>query len=242
MKRKLLLVACFVLVFLVACGGDDETQETETRTQADLISSTEEVEPTNTPVPKQAAKAVPTKTPRPKPVQLMSKVNANANLRKGPGTNYPKSGGLKAGDEVILAGSNEAGDWLQLTSGLWIAAFLLDDVPPNLIVRETPPLPTKATTGNSSGSNGKGTNSKPTRVDTAKTHCPNPGVQITSPARNSQFTSRQIVIKGTASIPDFSHYKIEYSLDPNSNTWNFLFQRGTGYKWNINGIEHFNRS
>ncbi|MFN3983003.1 MAG: hypothetical protein ACK4SA_21700, partial [Caldilinea sp.] len=37
---------------------------------------------------------------------------------------------------------NQAGDWLQLAGGAWIAAFLVDDAPVNLpVASEIPPLP-----------------------------------------------------------------------------------------------------
>lgn len=68
--------------------------------------------------------------------------NSNANLRGGPGTGYPVVGGVKAGDALDVKARNQAGDWLQLASGAWIAAFLVDDAPANLpIASEIPPLP-----------------------------------------------------------------------------------------------------
>ena len=45
-----------------------------------------------------------------------------ANLRGGPGTNYPVVGGVKAGDALSIAARNAKGDWYQLASGAWIAA------------------------------------------------------------------------------------------------------------------------
>jgi endonuclease/exonuclease/phosphatase (EEP) superfamily protein YafD len=59
-------------------------------------------------------------------------VNRGANLRGGPGTNYPVVGGAVAGQAVDVIGRNSTGDWLKLADGTWIAAFLVDDAPANL--------------------------------------------------------------------------------------------------------------
>lgn len=53
-------------------------------------------------------------------------VNRNANLRAGPSTLYAVVGSAPAGTTVRIAGQNAAGDWYQLSSGRWIAAFLVD--------------------------------------------------------------------------------------------------------------------
>ena len=41
-----------------------------------------------------------------------------------------------------MVGRNDAGDWLQLADGAWVAAFLVDGAPSELAVAEAPPLPT----------------------------------------------------------------------------------------------------
>jgi hypothetical protein len=53
-------------------------------------------------------------------------VNRNANLRAGPSTSYAVVGSAPRGTTVRIAGRNEAGDWLHLSNGRWIAAFLVD--------------------------------------------------------------------------------------------------------------------
>ena len=53
-------------------------------------------------------------------------VNQGANLRAGPGTSYAVIGGAPQGQSVDIVESNAAGTWLQLSSGEWIAAFLVD--------------------------------------------------------------------------------------------------------------------
>ncbi|MGV1037967.1 MAG: SH3 domain-containing protein [Candidatus Nanopelagicales bacterium] len=56
------------------------------------------------------------------------------NVRTGPGTNYPKTGLLRKGDQVVVTGRTESGDWLAVTLADgkkgWVAASLVKlDVP-----------------------------------------------------------------------------------------------------------------
>ena len=81
------------------------------------------VEATPQPTPAQLLMATPTKHPTPTPTR-QSSVNSGANLRGGPGTEFPVVGGLPAGSPVEVKYRTESGDWLQLASGAWIAAFL----------------------------------------------------------------------------------------------------------------------
>ncbi|MCE7986969.1 MAG: SH3 domain-containing protein [Caldilinea sp. CFX5] len=68
-------------------------------------------------------------------------VNRNANLRAGPGTTFAVVGGASAGQTVTIVATNTTGDWYQLETGEWIAAFLVDGV--NAVpTRMTPPDPT----------------------------------------------------------------------------------------------------
>lgn len=57
-------------------------------------------------------------------------VNAGANIRSGPGTNYNIVSRGKAGDEMLVIGQNAAGDWYQLRvegiESAWISAGLLN--------------------------------------------------------------------------------------------------------------------
>ena len=64
-------------------------------------------------------------------------VNTDANLRGGPGTNYPIVGSAKAGQSLSIGGRNEAGDWYQLADGNWVAAFLVTGAPTTLPVAPT---------------------------------------------------------------------------------------------------------
>jgi uncharacterized protein YraI len=60
---------------------------------------------------------------------LQGVVARDANLRAGPGTTYAVVGGVKAGQALTIIQTNAAGDWYQLNSGEWIAAFLVTITP-----------------------------------------------------------------------------------------------------------------
>jgi uncharacterized protein YgiM (DUF1202 family) len=55
--------------------------------------------------------------------------NRVANLRQGPGTEYAILGTAQVGQSLTLTGRNDAGDWYQLDTGAWIAAFLVNNAP-----------------------------------------------------------------------------------------------------------------
>ena len=79
------------------------------------------IAPTATPV--QAAEAPPTATlpptstssptdtPEPKPMVAAGK---QINVRGGPGTNYPVVGSMSNGEDALIVGKNDAGDWWQI--------------------------------------------------------------------------------------------------------------------------------
>jgi endonuclease/exonuclease/phosphatase family metal-dependent hydrolase len=82
--------------------------------------------------------------PAPTPVSAVppeATANRGANLRGGPGTNYPVVGAAAAGQALAVVGRNAAGDWLQLADGSWIAAFLVDGAPGALGSVAAPPAP-----------------------------------------------------------------------------------------------------
>ena len=77
---------------------------------------------------------IPTVSPTPfSAMQVV--VNQNANLRKGPGTNFEVVGSAKAGQEVVVIGKNTDSDWYLLDNQVWIAAFLVDGRPDIPIVQ-----------------------------------------------------------------------------------------------------------
>jgi Zn-dependent protease with chaperone function len=53
-------------------------------------------------------------------------VNSTANIRSGPGLTYSVVAQAQAGQAIILVACNEDCSWLQLDTGNWIAAFLVD--------------------------------------------------------------------------------------------------------------------
>ncbi len=86
--------------------------------------------PTPTPTATQTPTAAPTQ-PQAGPV-----ANSGANLRAGPGTDYAVVGGVTAGQALDVVGRNQAGDWLRLADGRWIAAGLVAGVTGELAVVE----------------------------------------------------------------------------------------------------------
>lgn len=77
----------------------------------------------------------------PTDVPILCVAAKNANLRAGPGTNYPKVGGVTADQLLDVVGRNEAQDWYQLRDGNWIAAFLVSNAPAVPVVADVPPPP-----------------------------------------------------------------------------------------------------
>lgn len=62
----------------------------------------------------------------PAPQTAKYRVGRNANLRSGPGTSFAVAGSVRVGDIVTVVATNDAGDWHQLDTGNWIAAFLVE--------------------------------------------------------------------------------------------------------------------
>jgi hypothetical protein len=65
----------------------------------------------------------------------------NANLRQGPGTNFPIVGGVTAGQTLAIVAANPAGDWYQLADGRWIFAALVEGAPAVAVSAEAPAAP-----------------------------------------------------------------------------------------------------
>lgn len=69
-------------------------------------------------------------TPAPSPAtQTPPQAKQKANLRSGPGTTYSVVGSVRAGQALAIVARNAQGDWYQLASGAWIAAFLVSNAP-----------------------------------------------------------------------------------------------------------------
>ena len=61
--------------------------------------------------------------PTPPSTQLVA-VNADANLRSGPGIEYDRVDGVNFGEEVSIVGISADGEWYLLESGVWLFAAL----------------------------------------------------------------------------------------------------------------------
>jgi micrococcal nuclease len=85
--------------------------------------------PTVEPTPRERRSYLPAETLPAPPV-----VTEEANLRAGPGMEYERVGSLGPGETVALAARDATGDWYQLASGAWVAAFLVQGAPDGLPV------------------------------------------------------------------------------------------------------------
>lgn len=87
-------------------------------------------------------------TPTALPAHEEGIVTALANLRAGPGTDHAVTGLLDAGTPVQLVAMSDSGEWYQLASGDWIAAFLVTRVGAGQVTRtSTAPCPESASAG-----------------------------------------------------------------------------------------------
>ena len=97
--------------------------------------------PTATATPQPTATSIPLPTATPEPPPAAAVTNTTSNLRRGPGTDFPLAGQLAAGAGVRPVAQNSDGTWLQLDSGVWIWAQLVDHAPPGLPVAALTPTP-----------------------------------------------------------------------------------------------------
>lgn len=65
-------------------------------------------------------------TPTPATAQNTATATSNANLRSGPGTSFAIAGSVTAGQKLTIVGKDDTGNWLKLSDGKWIAAFLVE--------------------------------------------------------------------------------------------------------------------
>lgn len=93
--------------------------------------------PTPTPQPPLAT-AVPTAAP-PAP-----SLNTAANLRGGPGLDYPVLAGLGVGQPLSITGISVDTLWYQLSDGSWVFGELVSNPPSNVPVVQPPPVPAPA--------------------------------------------------------------------------------------------------
>jgi uncharacterized protein YraI len=71
---------------------------------------------------------------------LQGRVVRNANLRAGPGVNFPVLGNARAGETLTLMACNAGCTWYQLANRTWIAAFLVQSAanPSQLLPQSAP--------------------------------------------------------------------------------------------------------
>ena len=87
---------------------DVETQQPPEESQEPLPTSGEE-----------------TDTPSPELVPVSATVNADANLRAGPGVEHDRVGGINFGEEASIVGISSNGEWYLLESGAWLFVALV---------------------------------------------------------------------------------------------------------------------
>lgn len=76
-----------------------------------------------------ASEGAPLATVAGEPSATSPTVNRSANLRAGPGIQFPVTGSKLAGDEVSPISVSRDRNWLLLDDENWIAAFLVENVP-----------------------------------------------------------------------------------------------------------------
>lgn len=136
-----LLIATIVSVIVVCCGlallvstFDDDSSATRTPSVSTAEAVLEETQATsteivtNTPSPTLTPKPTNTSTPTPSPTPIGNlTVSSEANLRSGPGTEYPVVGTLPAGETMPVFAKTEDSGWLQVDSAgqVWVATSLV---------------------------------------------------------------------------------------------------------------------
>ena len=111
---------------------------TKTASPTAAPSATATPAPTDTPLPTAVPPPTATSAPTATPAPLVANV---ANLRSGPGTNYPVVGKTGAGQILEIVASNDERTWFELRDGSWIFADLVQSAPAVPVEANLPPLP-----------------------------------------------------------------------------------------------------
>ena len=75
-------------------------------------------------------------TPTPELVPVPAAVNADSNLRAGPGVEYDRVGGINFGEEASIVGISTDGEWYLLEGGAWLFAALVAEAIDVPVVKE----------------------------------------------------------------------------------------------------------
>jgi uncharacterized protein YgiM (DUF1202 family) len=131
MKISSILTGIGLALLLAACGGKPAATPTATATPLPSATATPEP-PTATPTTPPTATFTPTPTEF-IPFQVYLLATNNANLRSGPGNNFPVLRVLKQGVVLTLLGRAPGGEWyyLQVSQTLkgWVYGKLLQQDP-----------------------------------------------------------------------------------------------------------------
>lgn len=120
--------------------------------------------PTPTPTPQFTPTPTPTATPTPL-TYAIAIANDDTNLRQGPGTNYPRVGLLKKGEQLKVIGKNKNGSWWQLEGKdgkpAWIIASRVTTEGPIDTVQVAKDIPKPPKTQPAAGGGGGGGGARP---------------------------------------------------------------------------------
>lgn len=89
-----------------------------------MVESQQPPEGTEEPAPPSETTVDTTSTP-PEPVRAV--VNADSNLRAGPGIEYDRVDGINFGEEASIVGISTDGEWYLLERGVWLFAALVTE-------------------------------------------------------------------------------------------------------------------
>ncbi len=157
MKRALWL---FLTLVLIACGGSPETptvdvtsrdatsiaRQVATIDARNAIAALPEPSATSMATPLPIATPSPTATPA-EPLARLLPDNDHANVRSGPGTDYPILGTLQPSVTARITGKDDAGAWWQIdynNAPGWVIGQLVDTLGDTTMVqpRQVAPAPT----------------------------------------------------------------------------------------------------
>lgn len=139
-RKVILIIGLLISLTISACGGQSrpDLRAIETNVSAEIFATQTASVPTRPNI------SPPTNTPKPTARPSISlKVMQPANLRAGPGTDYPIVGGKKVGDIIVSDGKSTDGEWYRLAPDVWIFAGLVEGVSTGFFAAPRPPTNTQ---------------------------------------------------------------------------------------------------